>query len=172
MSERARFPLEVVKAVRLAMGSDKPLLIRISNWKSADLNARMFETPGELEAWLAPFAQAGVDLFSVSDMRYDFPIFDNSPLSFAGWVRKTIGLPVMTAGGIGMTGDMMQTFAGEPGKPQPVDDVARRIEQGEFDLVAVGRALVADPEWPQKIARGRVSELRNCTPQDLAPLLP
>ena len=171
LPERARFPLEVVKTVRKTIGSDTALMVRISNWKSAELEARMFETPGELEAWLSPFAKAGVDIFSVSEMRYDRPIFANSPLGFAGWVRKITGLPVMAAGGIGMSGDIIKTFAGETGRALPVDDAARRVEEGEFDLVGIGRALVADPEWPRKIARGQTKDLRDCTPELLAPQL-
>ncbi len=171
LPERARFPLEAVKTVRKAMGSEKPLMVRISNWKSASLEARMFETPKELEAWLAPFAKAGVDIFSVSEMRLERPIFRDSPLSFAGWVKKLTGVPVMAAGGIGMSGDLIRTFAGETGNPEPVDDTARRIEEGEFDLVAVGRALVADPQWTAKIREGRTRELVACTPAHIAPVL-
>jgi 2,4-dienoyl-CoA reductase-like NADH-dependent reductase (Old Yellow Enzyme family) len=172
LPERARFPLEVVKAVRAAAYDSQPVIMRISNWKSADMNARMFASPEELAAWLEPFARAGVDIFSVSDMRYDRPLFDGSALGFAGWVRKLIGLPVIAAGGIGMSGDIMTSFGGEIGVPQPVDDVARRIEAGEFDIVAVGRALIADPEWPHKIEQGRNDELVPCTPQHIAPVLP
>jgi 2,4-dienoyl-CoA reductase-like NADH-dependent reductase (Old Yellow Enzyme family) len=168
--ERSSFPLEVVGAVRNVAG-DLPVVLRISNWKSADMNARMFETPDELAAWLVPFAKEGVDIFSVSDMRYDHPLFDGSPLGFAGWVRKVTDKPVIAAGGIGMSGDLMSTFGGETGRPQPVDDVARRIEQGEFDLAIVGRALVADPRWPAKIRAGRMNELLPCTPQHLAPVI-
>jgi 2,4-dienoyl-CoA reductase-like NADH-dependent reductase (Old Yellow Enzyme family) len=169
---RARFPLEVVRAVRAAADPDQPVILRISNWKSADMNARMFASPDEMSAWLEPFARAGVDIFSVSEMRYDRPLFEGSPLGFAGWARKLIGLPVIAAGGIGMSGDIMTTFGGEAGMPQPVDDVARRIDAGEFDLVAVGRALIADPLWTRKIREGRNADLLPCTPRHLAPVLP
>lgn len=166
---RSRFPLEAVRCVRAAAGSDLPLFLRISHWKSADLAARYVETPAELEAWLMPFAKAGVDLFSVSDFRWDTPLFRNSPLSFAGWVRKVTGLPVMTCGAIGMSGDLMATFGGETGQPQPVDAVARHMADGEFDLVAVGRALLANPDWADRTRNGAAADLAPCTPQLLAP---
>jgi 2,4-dienoyl-CoA reductase-like NADH-dependent reductase (Old Yellow Enzyme family) len=169
LAERARFPLEVVRSVRRAVGADMPVLVRISHWKSADLAARYVETPSDLDAWLAPFVDAGVDIISVSDLRYDTPLFANSPLSFAGWSKRVTGLPTMTCGGIGMSGDFMSTFAGERGVPQPLEDVARRIEKEEFDLVAVGRALLADPEWTSKVKEGRNSELLECPPELLAP---
>jgi 2,4-dienoyl-CoA reductase-like NADH-dependent reductase (Old Yellow Enzyme family) len=172
LAERAGFPLEVVKTVRKTIGDELPLVLRISNWKSAGLDVRMFETPRELEDWLLPFTFAGVDIFSVSMLRYDEPIFPDSPLSFAGWVKKVTGCSVIAAGGIGMSGDLISTFGGETGLPLRVDDVARRISAGEFDLVGVGRALAADPFWPQKIAEDRFGEICPCTPQQLAPQLP
>ena len=169
LAERSRYPLEVVRKVRRVVGPDMPLLLRISHWKSADLAARYVESPADVEAWLAPFAEAGIDIFSVSELRYDTPLFSDSPLSFAGWVKKTTCRPVMAAGGIGMSGDFMSTFAGEISKPQSLDDVARRIDAGEFDLIAVGRALVADPEWVRKIREGRVADLLECTVEHFAP---
>lgn len=169
LAERSRFPLEVVREVRRVASPDMPIMLRISHWKSADLSARYVETPAEVEAWLSPFVEAGVDIFSVSELRYDKPLFSNSPLSFAGWVKKVTGRPVMAAGGIGMSGDFMGTFGGEIATPQSLEDVARRIEADEFDLVAVGRALVAEPEWVTKVKEGRTSELRDCRPEHFAP---
>jgi 2,4-dienoyl-CoA reductase-like NADH-dependent reductase (Old Yellow Enzyme family) len=100
LAERARFPLEVVRVVRRATPADQPVIVRISNWKSADLAARMVETPDELEAWLGPFVDAGADILSVSALRYDAPLFDDSPLPFASWVKRVTDSPVMAAGGL------------------------------------------------------------------------
>jgi 2,4-dienoyl-CoA reductase-like NADH-dependent reductase (Old Yellow Enzyme family) len=169
LAERSRFPLEVVRAVRRAVPPRLPLMMRVSNWKSADLGARMAESPAELEAWLAPFIEAGVDMISVSALRFDGPLFEGSALSFAGWVRRVTGAPVMASGGVGMSGDFMQTFAGRTGQPEPLDEAARRLEAGEFDLLAVGRALVADPGWTRKVRAGQTEALRACAPADLAP---
>ncbi len=171
LPERSRFPLEVMKVARKALGPDVPLIARISDWKSAALDARMVETPAELEAWLVPFVNAGVDILSVSSLRYDEPdpYFANSTLTFAGWVKKVTGVPVIVAGGIGMSGDILATFAGETGKPIPLDDVARRMEAGEFDLIGVGRALVADPQWTRKIEQRRTADLKQCPVEALAP---
>ncbi|RRJ56262.1 12-oxophytodienoate reductase, partial [Pseudomonas aeruginosa] len=38
-----------------------------------------------------------------------------------------------------------------------------KLENGEFDLVAVGRAILADPEWTMKIKKGKVNELKSFT---------
>jgi len=167
LAARSRFALEVVKAVRATVGPDFALLMRISQWKSADLGARLVATPGELEAWLAPFVEAGVDVLSVSQLRHDEAGFDGSELSLAGWTKKVTGLPVIVAGGIGMSGDFIRTFGGERGAPEPVDDVARRLEAGEFDLVAVGRGLLADPDWAQRVRDG--APRSDCSGRRLGP---
>jgi 2,4-dienoyl-CoA reductase-like NADH-dependent reductase (Old Yellow Enzyme family) len=172
LAERSRFPLAVVRAVRAEIGNALPLFLRISNWKSAALDARMFATPSELEAWLVPFAEAGVDLFSVSSLRYDEPVFPGSALTFAGWVKKVTGVPVMAAGGIGMSGTMIDNLAGTTGLPQDVDDVARRISDGEIDLIGVGRAMVSNPTWPERIAKVGSPSLAPCTQADLVPSNP
>lgn len=154
LAARSRFALEVVRAVRAAVGPDFALSMRISQWKSADLGARLVETPGELEAWLAPFVEAGVDVLSVSQLRHDAAGFEGSDLSLAGWTRKVTGVPVIIAGGVGMSGDFIGAFSGERGAPEPLDDVARRLDEGEFDLIAVGRGLLADSDWGHRVRDG------------------
>ncbi|MDB5470082.1 MAG: 12-oxophytodienoate reductase [Caulobacter sp.] len=155
LAERSRFPLEVVKAVRAAVGPDFAISLRISQWKSADLTARLVETPQALEAWLAPFIEVGVDIVSVSQLRWDTPEFEGSPLSLSGWVKKALGVPTILAGGIGMSGDFISAFMGAPGRPEPLDAVAARLAAGEFDLIAVGRGLLADPDWAHRVQDGR-----------------
>ena len=46
----------------------------------------------------------------------------------------------------------------------------RRLERGEFDLVAVGRALLSDPEWVVKVREGRTSELKDFERSHMAEL--
>lgn len=154
LTDRSAFPLTIVRAVREAVGPDFTLLLRISQWKSADLTARLVRTPVGLEAWLAPFVEAGIDMISISQLRWDEAEFEGSPMSLAGWVKQTVGVPVIVAGGVGMTGDFIRTFTGETGQPDAVDAVAARIEAGEFDMVAVGRALLTDADWPEKVRTG------------------
>jgi 2,4-dienoyl-CoA reductase-like NADH-dependent reductase (Old Yellow Enzyme family) len=68
-----------------------------------------------------------------------------------------------------MSGDFMQTFAGRTGLPEPLDEAARRLEAAEFDLLAVGRALLADPLWMRKVREGKTDQLCPCEFSALAP---
>lgn len=165
LAARSAFPLAIVRAIREAVGPEFTLLLRISQWKSADLTARLVTSPAGLEAWLAPFIDAGIDIVSVSQFRWDDAEFEGSPLSLAGWVKKVLGVPTIVAGGVGMTGDFIKTFGGETGSPEPVDAVAERLDAGEFDLVAVGRALLAEADWAERIRNG--GERSECSQADL-----
>ena len=71
---------------------------------------------------------------------------------------------------VGLDGEFIAAFGGEGSKPASLDGLVRRLEKEEFDLVAVGRALLADPHWVQKIRDGRTEELRNFERSDLMTL--
>ena len=63
--------------------------------------------------------------------------------------------------------DSITGFGGTAFAPASIDGLLERLAAGEFDLVAVGRALLADPEWVEKIRSGRTDELE---PFDLSRL--
>jgi 2,4-dienoyl-CoA reductase-like NADH-dependent reductase (Old Yellow Enzyme family) len=170
LSERARFAADVLKAVRAAVGGDFPVILRISQWKAQDFSAKLATNPEELEAWVAPLADAGADVFHCSQRRFWEPEFKGSDLNLAGWVKKLTGKPTITVGSVGFDVDFMDSFQGEPTRTQSLDALLKRLERGEFDLVAVGRALLSDPEWLRKIEDGRAHELRGFDPKSLETL--
>jgi 2,4-dienoyl-CoA reductase-like NADH-dependent reductase (Old Yellow Enzyme family) len=158
---RARFAAEILKAVRATVGPRFPLIIRLSQWKQQDFAAKVAHTPEEMEAWLKPLADAGADMFHCSQRRFWEPEFDGSDLNFAGWAKKLTGRPTITVGSVGLTGEFIAAYRGESSKPASLDELLRRLERGDFDLVAVGRALLQDPHWAEKIREGRNDELSN-----------
>ena len=116
--------------------------------------------PDELAAFLTPLADAGVSLFHVSTRRYWQPAFEGSDRTLAGWTRQLSGLPVIAIGSVGVA-TQFQASPDEDAEPTltlaPLVDLFRR---GEFDLVALGRAVLADPEWASKLAGARLAEIR------------
>jgi 2,4-dienoyl-CoA reductase-like NADH-dependent reductase (Old Yellow Enzyme family) len=175
ISERARFAAEVVRAVRAAVGPDFPMIFRVSQWKLQDFATRIAETPDAMAAWLTPLADAGIDMLDCSQRRFwepEFPDIDGANgLNFAGWAKKLTGLPTMTVGSAGLDNDIHNMVSkGEGAKPSSLDSLALRLDRGEFDLVAVGRALLADPRWLEKIHAGRLDELSGFSPAALADL--
>ncbi|MCE4941788.1 NADH:flavin oxidoreductase [Streptomyces sp. VTCC 41912] len=167
---RAKFAAEIVAAVRATVSPDFPVIFRYSQWKQEAYDARLAETPDELEAILAPLAAAGVDAFHASTRRYWVPEFDGSDLNLAGWTKKLTGRPTITVGSVGLDGDFERAFQGEGAQVQGIDNLLDRLERDEFDLVAVGRALLQDPQWAAKVLGNRTEELQPYDAQALKSL--
>ncbi|MDT9697104.1 NADH:flavin oxidoreductase [Streptomyces sp. P17] len=167
---RTKFAAEIVAAVRAAVSADFPVIFRYSQWKQEAYDARLAETPEELEAILAPLAAAGVDAFHASTRRYWLSEFEGSDLNLAGWTKKLTGKPTLTVGSVGLNGDFLKAFQGEGAELGSLDNLLDRLERDEFDLVAVGRALLQDPHWAEKVLAGRVTELAPYDPASLKSL--
>jgi 2,4-dienoyl-CoA reductase-like NADH-dependent reductase (Old Yellow Enzyme family) len=170
LAERSRFAVEIVQAMRRAVGEDFPISLRLSQWKQQDFSVKLASTPGELAAWLGPLAQAGVDVFHCSQRRFWDPEFPGSDLSFAGWAKKLTGKRSIAVGAVGLNNDYGAMVAGQGATPASLATLIERLEREEFDLVAVGRALLTDAEWAAKVRDGRLAELRGFEMQALASL--
>jgi 2,4-dienoyl-CoA reductase-like NADH-dependent reductase (Old Yellow Enzyme family) len=152
---RSRFAAEVVRAVRREIGEQLPIFFRFSQWKQQDFRARLASTPQELEEVLGPIADAGVDVFDGSVRWFDRAEFEGSPLNLSGWARKLTGKLSMAIGGIGLDRGFYDSKRdGRAGGSDNIRLLMARFGRGEFDLVAVGRALLSDPQWPLKLRRG------------------
>jgi 2,4-dienoyl-CoA reductase-like NADH-dependent reductase (Old Yellow Enzyme family) len=187
LAKRSRFPMEVVSAIREVVGPNVPICFRFSQWKQQDYSARLAKTPQELEQILMPLMEAGVDIFHASTRRFWASEFPGSDLNLAGWAKKITGKPAITCGSICLDTDFapdnsgyeeaMQNFGETSAMTQEalLDEVGKmlspsaglaglhglndRFEAGEFDLVAVGRALISNPSLPSLIREERWSEL-------------
>jgi 2,4-dienoyl-CoA reductase-like NADH-dependent reductase (Old Yellow Enzyme family) len=174
LPERARFAAEVVAAVRAAVGPDIPVILRLSQWKQQDFTVRLADTPQAMEAWLGPLVAAGADILHCSQRRFwepEFPEIDGAEgLNFAGWAKKLTGAATISVGSVGLSGEFLGAFAGESSTPTSIDGLIRRLERDEFDLVAVGRALLGDPAWALKIRAADRASLKTFTADALSVL--
>ena len=142
--------VETVWAIRAAVGEDFPILFRFS---ATDF------VPNGVDLWLTvPYAQAleaaGVDCLDVSAGTSDSPEGSVYPsrsepmgcfADLAGTIRAGVRVPVIAVGKIGTR--------------EVADSILR---EGKADLVALGRSLIADPDWPRKLAEGRDDEVVPC----------
>lgn len=148
---RARFLLEIIRAVRAATSDDFALLIR--------LDAREYRVEGgiELEDCLVTVKlaeQAGVDAIDVSAYGNTAHAiaFTEAPLvhepggfiDFARAVKQAVNVPVIGVGRI-------EPEVGE-----------QSLAKGDFDFLAMGRKLLADPDLPNKLAAGEPESIRPC----------
>jgi 2,4-dienoyl-CoA reductase-like NADH-dependent reductase (Old Yellow Enzyme family) len=162
IEQRAEFAAEVIRRCRAAVG-DLPIILRISQWKAVDYAAKVVTTPQEMERWMRVLTDAGVDAIHCSQRRIlepEFPEVDGpTGLNLAGWVKKLSGLPTISVGSVGLTSEFTGAMRGEGSAIGKLDETIERLDRGEFDLVAVGRALLQDPQWVEKVKAGRHDEL-------------
>ena len=154
LANRCRFAVEIIKAVREAVGDDFSIVFRYSQWKLQDYSTKLANTPQELTEFLTLLSEAGVDVFHASTRRFWLPEFEGSNLNLAGWTKKITGKAVITVGSIGLDSE----FVGEGNDDLTggsnntnINGLLERLNNDEFDLVAIGRALLVDPQWVHKI---------------------
>jgi 2,4-dienoyl-CoA reductase-like NADH-dependent reductase (Old Yellow Enzyme family) len=162
LQQRGRFAVELVQEIRRRVGPKFPIMLRFSQWKQLDYDAKLFTSAGELAEFLRPLVDAGVDMFHCSTRRFWDPAFADSALTLAGWTRKLSGRPTIAVGSVTLGND----FKSAQGKQFAAIDQAAidRLEdflaRGEFDLVAVGRALLANPDWVRTVAEHGANALQ------------
>jgi 2,4-dienoyl-CoA reductase-like NADH-dependent reductase (Old Yellow Enzyme family) len=158
---RTRFAAEVVAEIRGRVGKAFPVVLRFSQFKIEDYDARLANTAEELDQFLSPLADAGVDVFHASARRFWDAAFTGSSLTLAGWTKKLTGRSTIAVGSVSLGTDMMTSFGtDDPSGMNGIDSLLDCMERGEFDMIAVGRALISNPEWPRIVQSGESDRLQ------------
>jgi len=146
---RMRFPLEIVRAVRREIGAEMPIVFRVSGDE--------FQPGGLTLADVCAIAprlqETGVDLIDVSAGMYETAWMITQPMEvkqgvlapLAREIRNHVTVPVSVSGRIN--------------DPSVAESL---LASGASDFVTMGRALHADPEFPNKALSGRVDEICTC----------
>lgn len=185
LTERARFGVDLIEAIRRNVGPDFPIGLRFSQWKSPDFyQARLACTPQELEALVTPLADAGLSFFDCSTRRFWEPEFpeSGSDMNLAGWTKKIAGLTTITVGSVGLSDALDVTShhaygrdgearTGSSTSAEQFARLLRMLDRGDFDLVAVGRALIANPDFANKVRSGRLTDLEPYRMETLTELI-
>ncbi len=151
---RMEFGVQLVKRIRAAIGEQKPIFFRFSQWKQQDFRASLAASPQELELVLGPLADAGVDLFDASVRYFNTPAFAGSELTLAGWAKKLTGKLSGAVGGVGVGKGMYDTANQGTVAINNLSLVAERFKREEFDVVSVGRAMLDAPDWTRSARLG------------------
>lgn len=175
LPERTRFATEIIREMRKAVGEDFPIVIRVSQWKQQDYKVRLAPTPQEMEAWLTPLVDAGADMLHCSQRRFwepEFPEIDGEDgLNFAGWAKKLTGATTISVGSVGLDGEFFGSFRGENAEPASLEKLITRMERDEFDLIAVGRVLISNPNWVRQVRGDDVEPIKPFKAKDLFKLV-
>ena len=125
--------------------------------------------------WLVPLVEAGVDVLHCSQRRFwepEFPEIDGgNGLNFAGWAKKLTGAATISVGSVGLSSDFFGAFGGQGSQSAGLEKLGERMERDEFDLIAVGRALISDAAWAHKIQSGNTDQLKGFEAAALAELV-
>jgi 2,4-dienoyl-CoA reductase-like NADH-dependent reductase (Old Yellow Enzyme family) len=171
MRDRVRFPAEIVAAIRAACGPDFIISLRFSQWKEANYDAKVVRTQEELRTMLEVLRTAGADMFHASMRRFWLPEWEGSHLSLAGWTKRFTDAPVITVGSVGLDVDVMDNLLlGTEPRPtveKSLRELVRQFAAREFDLVSIGRSVIGDPNWVNKVRDGRFAEIRPFQRADL-----
>ncbi|MBI2831247.1 MAG: FAD-dependent oxidoreductase [Chloroflexi bacterium] len=148
LEKRARFAVELIKAAKREAGEDYAFVFRLS----------VDEVGGSLSldesvVLSKLLEKAGVDAIDVDSGGPESKEWVSAPyyvapgynVHYAHRIKKSVGIPVSVAGRIN--------------DPYVAEDI---LEKNKADFITIGRALIADPEFPNKAAAGRVNEIRKC----------
>ena len=154
IEKRCEFVCEIIRLIRSELGSNFPIILRWSQWKMQNYEAKLAHSPQELETFLTPLVDSGIDIFHCSQRRFWESEFEENDLNLAGWVKKITGKPTITVGSIGLDAD----FISNPSErgfseadPANLAELLDRLDREEFDLIAVGRALISNPDWANHV---------------------
>jgi 2,4-dienoyl-CoA reductase-like NADH-dependent reductase (Old Yellow Enzyme family) len=162
VENRMRFPLEVVRIVHDAVGPDFPVIYRFSQWMTEDRSQWKFRKPDDLGVWVQALREAGVSILHVSTLDAVAPGFpETGEKTLAGWSRELSGLPVISVGRVSLNLTMDKAYGEDRDVVTDPDPAIQLVNRGEVDLLAVGRALIANPDWVPKV---RSSLWRELTP--------
>lgn len=149
LENRARFAFEIIDNVRKKVGPDFPILYRLSGEEKVEGGLTIEDTRK-----IAPMlVERGVNCIHVSvgvyeSLRYTVPPMD-CDRGFNAWaaeeVKKVVNVPVVAVGRIN--------------DPYLAEEI---LSQGKADFIGVGRSLLTDPDWPNKVQSGRYEEMRHC----------
>lgn len=166
ISARTTFAVEIIKEIRSLCGEGFPLIFRWSQWKMQDFKIKLTHNPDELAEFLAPLSNAGVDIFHCSQRRFWEPEFEGSDLNLAGWTKKITGKPTISVGSVGLDQVFNTAFMGKGACVANIDNLILRMENDEFDLIAIGRALLSNSDWANKVKAGHFDQLKSFDPND------
>ncbi len=146
---RMKFPLEVIKSVRQKVGQDFPISFRLSGNEYVP-DGRTIEESKRVARILEA---AGVNCLHVAAGVYEsfwsqippYGIREGFNADDSAAIRQVVDIPIITVGRIK--------------SPEVAEEI---LEQGKADMVALGRQLICDPDWPLKVSAGAFDDIRPC----------
>jgi len=151
LENRARLLLEVVRAVREAVGPDFPVWVKLDSREIGKAVGITIEDAEKVAPWVEAAGADAITVTAYHDVGQgklhsgsNIPHEPGMHLEFAERIRNTVSIPIIGSGRLEL--DMAESA----------------LRDGKMDFVAMGRKLLADPDLPRKAAAGREADIRPC----------
>ena len=171
ITNRVRFACDVINEIRNSVGKGFPIVFRFSQWKMSDYEAKIVDNPSDLKIFLSELVNAGVDYFDVSTRRFWLPAFPNNEKSLVSLTRKLSKKPSIAVGSVGLDqphhSKHFRNKLDIDANVTNLELVIKSLNKDDFDFVAVGRAILSDHEWPQKVKENNFSSIKPFVRKDL-----
>ena len=160
IENRSRFAKEILKESQKKTTDSFKIGIRVSQWKQQNYEAKITEDPTELNHFFRILKDAGADFIHCSNRRFWEGEFKQTGMNLAGIAKTATNLPTISVGSVGLDKDFIKLYAGDhQTKTADLSILHEKLNKGEFDLIAVGRALLSDPNWANKVQDGKEDEI-------------
>ncbi len=137
LEKRMNFGLGCLRAIRKRVKEEFLLFYRHT---AVDWNSRGY-TIEDSRLFCHRLEKEGLDVIDISPSSDD----SHSHIEYAGEIKKAVEIPLIAVGGM-----------------EDAQKAERALFSGKCDLVAIGRGLIADPYWPQKVKEGREDKIIRC----------
>ena len=155
LENRMRFLLEIIDGIRSNCGKDFPIVVRLTvdeMYSEIGQNGKGYNLEEGIKM-AKILSDKGIDAIDVSSAAYDTFNYWLEPTSFTpGWrkylaseVKKVVDIPVIAANLI-----------------RSPKQAEMQLEEGTQDFISLGRPLIADPHWPNKVKSGNENLIKRC----------
>ena len=160
IENRSRLATEILEASQKITSKNFKIGIRVSQWKQQDYEAKITSDAEKLDKFFNILKNAGADFIHCSNRRFWEGEFSTKGLNLAGVAKEATGLPTISVGSVGLDKDFIKLYSGDH-KTQTADlnILHEKLNNSEFDLIAVGRALLSDPDWANKVKDGKEDQI-------------
>ena len=155
LENRMRFLLEIIDGIRSNCGKDFPIVVRLTvdeMYSEIGQNGKGYNLEEGIKM-AKILSDKGIDAIDVSSAAYDTFNYWLEPTTFTpGWrkylaseVKKVVDIPVIAANLI-----------------RSPKQAEMQLEEGTQDFISLGRPLIADPHWPNKVKSGNENLIKRC----------
>lgn len=155
LENRMRFLLEIIDGIRLNCGKDFPIVVRLTvdeMYSEIGQNGKGYNLEEGIKM-AKILSDKGINAIDVSSAAYDTFNYWLEPTTFTpGWrkylaseVKKVVDIPVIAANLI-----------------RSPKQAEMQLEEGTQDFISLGRPLIADPHWPNKVKSGNENLIKRC----------